>query len=34
VIGAGVSLLRPSHVGTEEPEATREALGDELRATP
>ena len=38
VIGAGVSLLRPSHVGTEEPcppsEATPEAIGEELRAAP
>jgi len=38
VIGAGVSLLRPSHVGAEEPcppsEATREAIREELRATP
>ncbi|HET8954821.1 MAG TPA: MFS transporter [Solirubrobacterales bacterium] len=38
VIGAGVSMLRPKHVEVEAPcppaEATREAIGEELRATP
>jgi EmrB/QacA subfamily drug resistance transporter len=38
VIGAGVSMLRPKHVGTEVPcppaEAIEEAIAEELRATP
>ncbi|MDX6636377.1 MAG: hypothetical protein QOF06_2580, partial [Solirubrobacterales bacterium] len=38
VVGAGVSMLRPKHSGVEVPcppsEATREAIGEELRAAP
>jgi hypothetical protein len=38
VIGAGVSMLRPKHVAVEAPcppaEAARDAIAEELRATP